>query len=721
MIVFKKITLQNFLSYGNDNAEVRLDQTEPTLISGINYDASTNGELDSNGAGKSSILMGLSTALYDKAIGIDNPKKSGLINNINNKDMLITLELVKGKKTYIISRYRKNKSMGGDGVRIEEDGKDITPDSVANANKYIANHIMEIPFEIFSKIVVYAAGQDSFLKMNLATQRNIMEELFSYKELSNKAEVLKDKIKNNKSDLEYAKESNADIKEEHARHLKQLDDTEKEYADWQTSYEDQVLSCKKQLEETSDIDFEAELENMRTVEANGKVISTLETTLADDKRTLNDLNAETRKHKNMERENTSNIKSTEDALAEFNISDSDLEKNRESLEKITQNQNKLVKFKDEANSTNRTISRLNREKDTFQNDISKLDESKCPYCSQAYAEAKNKKEEIVLKLSTVEEDLLEENSILDKLNEGIIKLENKIETLKTGLAFTTLKEINEYQSRKSSLTMRLENYKALKNPYEDNSDKISEAEDVVVKAESKLKTANDEREKLLEGCLFKTVDELYKVKNKVDGTEEKLKYLSTQDNPYKKVLESLKGYTPKDNKDKEIDNLIDEIRHQEFLLKLLTKKDSFIRKALMDKYLPFLNERLKYYLSLVGLPHKVQFTSDLSTEISQFGKEIPYSNLSSGQKARIDITLSLAFRDVLQSKHNFINLFILDECLDVGLSNVGVKKTLKVIKDVAKNNKLSMFIISHRDEIKDSFKARLDVELRNGFSSVVQT
>ena len=55
--------------------------------------------------------------------------------------------------------------------------------------------------------------------------------------------------------------------------------------------------------------------------------------------------------------------------------------------------------------------------------------------------------------------------------------------------------------------------------------------------------------------------------------------------------------------------------HQEFLLKLLTSKDSFVRKKIIDQNLSYLNSRLTHYLDRIGLPHTVKFQNDLTVSI----------------------------------------------------------------------------------------------------------
>ena len=154
-------------------------------------------------------------------------------------------------------------------------------------------------------------------------------------------------------------------------------------------------------------------------------------------------------------------------------------------------------------------------------------------------------------------------------------------------------------------------------------------------------------------------------------------------------------------------------------MKLLTKKDSFIRKALLNKSIPLLNTRLRNNLDKVGLPHRATFTEEMEVSISQFGADYEYGNFSAGQKARVNLCLAFAFRDVLQSRFGKINLCILDECLDTGLGNVGVTQATKMIKSIAQDNHLSMFVISHRDEVLNMFDKRIEIELRNGFSNIL--
>ena len=156
-----------------------------------------------------------------------------------------------------------------------------------------------------------------------------------------------------------------------------------------------------------------------------------------------------------------------------------------------------------------------------------------------------------------------------------------------------------------------------------------------------------------------------------------------------------------------------------FLMKLLTKKDSFVRRVLLNKNLPFLNQRLQYYLTSLGLSHQVEFTHEMTASISQFGRVMDFGNLSNGQRARVNLALSFAFRDVLQSLHERINICMLDEVLDVGLDTIGVQNAARMLKRKARDENLSLYIISHRDEIDSAFDRTMTVQMKEGFSQIL--
>jgi len=157
--------------------------------------------------------------------------------------------------------------------------------------------------------------------------------------------------------------------------------------------------------------------------------------------------------------------------------------------------------------------------------------------------------------------------------------------------------------------------------------------------------------------------------------------------------------------------------HQEFLLKLLTNKDSFIRKKIIDQNLAHLNKRLSYYIDKMGLPHKVVFQNDLNVEITQLGQDLDFDNLSRGERNRLILSLSWAFRDVWENLYQHINLLFIDELIDAGMDSAGVESGLAVLKKMARERNKNIYLISHKDELIGRVNSVLKVIKENGFTS----
>ena len=164
----------------------------------------------------------------------------------------------------------------------------------------------------------------------------------------------------------------------------------------------------------------------------------------------------------------------------------------------------------------------------------------------------------------------------------------------------------------------------------------------------------------------------------------------------------------------ELANLRD---HQDFLLKLLTNKDSFIRKRIIDQNLSYLNARLGQYLDRIGLPHTVKFNNDLSVGITELGRDLDFDNLSRGERNRVILSLSWAFRDVWESLYQPINLLFIDEMIDSGMDSSGVENSLAILKKMSRESSKSIWLVSHKDELAGRVNNTLHVVKEAGFTS----
>lgn len=216
---------------------------------------------------------------------------------------------------------------------------------------------------------------------------------------------------------------------------------------------------------------------------------------------------------------------------------------------------------------------------------------------------------------------------------------------------------------------------------------------------------------------YESLTEALGHKNNLANLMSELERKILEENPYEEQIEELKNTAIQEVEWDTVNTLVKLRDHQEFLLKLLTNKDSFIRKKIIDQNLTFLNKRLAYYVDRLGLPHSVSFQNDLTVVITQLGKDIDFYNLSRGEGNRVILATSFAFRDVWENLYHPINLLFIDELLDNGTDASGVEKSLSILKKMSRERDKNIFIISHRDELLGRVDNILKVVKTGGFTS----
>ena len=192
---------------------------------------------------------------------------------------------------------------------------------------------------------------------------------------------------------------------------------------------------------------------------------------------------------------------------------------------------------------------------------------------------------------------------------------------------------------------------------------------------------------------------------------------SAETDPYAEQIEEMTGQALQEITYDTLNELTRLQEHQEFLLKLLTSKDSFIRKKIIEQNLSYLNARLTHYLDRIGLPHTVIFQNDLTVSIEELGRELDFDNLSRGERNRLILSMSWAFRDVFESLYQPINVLFIDEMIDSGLDTQGVENALALLKHMSRERHKSIWLVSHRDELSGRVENILKVVKENGFTS----
>ena len=255
----------------------------------------------------------------------------------------------------------------------------------------------------------------------------------------------------------------------------------------------------------------------------------------------------------------------------------------------------------------------------------------------------------------------------------------------------------------------------LEEEYGEANSYVMDLQETLDQTEEKIKNLGDMAQKPT--TYYETVKEAYEHRQYVDTLKTALKNKQDESNPYLDQIDELQKQAIQEVNYDTVNTMQKLKEHEEFLYKLLTNKDSFIRKKIIDQNLTFLNNRLTHYLDQLGLPHLVTFKNDLSVEITQLGQDLDFDNLSRGERNRLILGMSFAFRDVWENLYQNINLLFLDELIDSGMDSAGVESSLAILKKMSRERGKNIFLISHKDELVGRVNNVLKVIKENGFTS----
>jgi DNA repair exonuclease SbcCD ATPase subunit len=250
--------------------------------------------------------------------------------------------------------------------------------------------------------------------------------------------------------------------------------------------------------------------------------------------------------------------------------------------------------------------------------------------------------------------------------------------------------------------------------------KLLEVEEKTTTLSAEAQTKKDRLAEVEAGIQHPDFDDLLKARENATGLRQKLAMLTNATNPHCEAVTALKKEVIAAVDTLKVDNLRKRLDHQNFLLKLLTDKNSFLRRRIINQTIPFLNGRLNHYTQTLGLPHVVKFDADMSCTVAEFGRELDFGNLSAGEKKRVNTSMALAFRDVLHHMHAKTNLLLIDE-LDGALDQNGIDSIVRVLKEKSRDEGMSIFVISHHPSIQGRLDRDLRIVKENGFSRVEQT
>jgi len=257
--------------------------------------------------------------------------------------------------------------------------------------------------------------------------------------------------------------------------------------------------------------------------------------------------------------------------------------------------------------------------------------------------------------------------------------------------------------------------KELQSGYKELEEAIKEEED----RERQFTTLSKEISKLTNGISQNNI--------KINGLQKQIRNLEHEIQVLTKNLanrnsehEKLESF--KDNLKTTYDELAskkDTINYYDFSYSLL--KDGGVKSKIIKKYLPLINQQVNRYLQMMDFCINFVLDEEFSETVqSPIHEDFSYSSFSEGEKAKINLALIFAWREVARFKNSTsCNLLIFDEVFDGSLDNFGTEEFLKIIRYVIKD--ANIFVISHKTGLEDRFESVIKFEKIKGFSRMVCT
>lgn len=683
-IVLKNITLRNFLSIGAVTQAVNFDSKELTLILGENLDLGGDGAR--NGTGKTTLIQGLTYALFGNPI--NQIRKDNLINRTNGKGMMVTLEYSSNGIDYKIERGRRPNILKFyvNGEEQKGDAEDSAQGENKDTQREIERTLGMTP-DMFKHIVALNTYSAPFLSLPGGDQRKIIEQLLGITLLSEKADLIKEKIRLNKDSIQQEEFRIKATEDANKRVQEQIDNLKRRQTLWLRQHEEALNKLVADYDELSKIDIEAELRAHKELSVYNEL-----------KKKQEQYNAILARQTAWKQKRDSDVVALQvqyDTLSHIDI-DSELqahydlriyEANKIELEGITKN---IATLEASLKKDQALVAKL-------EDEIAKLEDNVCYACGQDFHDDNhtsviNSKRELLTKAN---EELIQTQNNLEKNKNSIFVLGEKPTTY-----YKTEAEAIKHSSELERIQQQIVSKQHEEDPYADQL------------IENGVTIVGD-----MPITIYDTEAEAIEHRTIVANLENSIALKVAETDPYSEQISDMEKQALQEISFDKINELTKIGDHYKFLQDLLTSKDSFVRKKIIDQNLSYLNSRLTNYLDKIGLPHTVVFKNDLSVEITELGRELDFDNLSRGERNRLILGLSFAFRDVWENLYYPINTIFIDELIDSGMDTVGVENSMAILKDMARTRSKSIWLVSHREELAGRVPQVLKVVKENGFTS----
>lgn len=336
---------------------------------------------------------------------------------------------------------------------------------------------------------------------------------------------------------------------------------------------------------------------------------------------------------------------------------------------------------------------------------------------ELYIKENSRTEEEVFSLTKEQEEVIGAGDKLVKLNNLKGKLSQKVSVITKDHKFFSENTVCPTCTQTIEDEFRLNRIEDAQNKAKELQKGFNELEETI-----KLEQERERQFLVLSKEITKLNHEISQNNTRISLNQRQIRDLETEIQTIANQLENRnteheKLEEFKDNLQKTFEDLSEkkeEIVYYDFAYSLL--KDDGVKTKIIKKYLPFINQQVNRYLQMMDFYINFELDSEFNETVkSPIHEDFSYSSFSEGEKARIDLSLLFAWREVARVKNSVnCNILLFDEVFDSSLDGFGADEFLKIIRYVVKDT--NVFVISHKTDLQDKFDSTIKFEKKSGFS-----
>ncbi|MAZ56848.1 hypothetical protein CL653_03585 [bacterium] len=713
--------LQNVKTFGGRKTLIDFREMGGlTAILGQNLDAED--EDDRNGAGKSSIFEAVCFVLTGKTL-VKTKKPSSLVNNVNDKKLRVELsgqlgnnlfKIVRGMKPTICEFYKKPVSDTDTLETIEDvDWTDcsIIKHGAGETAAEIMRFLHGLDDVLLRFIMISSTRSPNFFKLESSQQKTLVEKLFGFQVLTEKAAVIKQNREKLQSDLAIEK---ARIEERiifRDRTVTKLEQTKTRRDEFESDKEKKLHELDELLENLNEIDFKKERD---TLDAITRLREDFDNAKKERQKAIDSATADVSSIERRISPVKSKLLAAEAIIAKYEGRDADAAIRRydareKAITTITKLENDLALVKRDFNDANKGIKDL-------QQSINSM-EDHCPTCGQDWPDKdarQSRVDEINGQISELQVLADGFNTEIEKLNMGV----SEQKMVRDENTVTDFASRDEAVQAESKLERAKSDVKEYKEDLTNLNEELSEAQSKLAEAKAISVEEPEGITELKEVAFFTSLTELEDVQKQQSTLLAQRETLQNNVNPHVETIKELEAELEEPVDDKLVVELEEEIDIHIDLEKLLTRKDSPIRRSITSTRLPQLGAIADEYLRKMGLRYSVKFNDDMSAKVMNFEKEVDFGMISGGEEGRIDLAVAWAFRDLFEIMNYDIGFMGLDERLDNSICPATQRKTLEIVQEMTTVRGRQIFLITHHEDLQDHADRVMMVERKGDFSSI---